>query len=117
MLRQEVQYSEMFSSAGRTLKIPGPAGISAEENAMEQGKLKRVSIYDKPLTGFDNIALLVLWPMPMHGTGCLYSRRFFTERVSIGIKWLCCSSFIVGFSCFMTGGIVRRTGLKGLSRI
>jgi len=70
--------------------------VSAEAAAHEQRKLKRASVIAKSLTAFMTVALLVLWPMPLYGTGYVFSRRFFTGWVSVGILWLFCSAFCVG---------------------
>lgn len=42
------------------------------------------------------IALLVLWPMPMYGSGYIFSKKFCTGWVVVGILWLFLSSFCVG---------------------
>ena len=76
--------------------IPGAAGQTREEAAEEQTKLQRASLIAKSLTGFMTIALLVLWPMPLYGTGYVFSKKFFTGWVSVGILWLFFSSFCVG---------------------
>lgn len=76
--------------------IPGAIGATPEETAAEQKKLSRASMIAKSLTGFMTIAMLVLWPMPMYGTGYVFSKKFFTGWVSVGILWLFCSAFMVG---------------------
>lgn len=43
------------------------------------------------------ICFLVIWPMPMYGTSYIFSRKFFTGWVVVGIIWIFCSGFIVCF--------------------
>jgi len=67
-------------------------GQSPEEVEKEQAKLTRASLIAKTLTGIMTIALLVLWPMPMYGSGYVFSKPFFTGWVVIGILWIFCSA-------------------------
>lgn len=39
--------------------------------------------------------MLVLWPMPLYGSGYIFSKRFFTGWVSVGIIWIFCSFIAV----------------------
>lgn len=41
------------------------------------------------------LAFLVLWPMPLYGTGYIFSKNFFTGWVVVGIIWIFCSTFAV----------------------
>lgn len=52
------------------------------------------------------LAFLVLWPMPMYGSGYIFSKPFFTGWVTIGIIWIFCSFFAVGLFPLFEG---RRT--------
>jgi hypothetical protein len=76
--------------------IPGEANISAEQEAIEQQKLLRASKIAKTMTVILTFALLVLWPMPMYGTGYIFSKKFFTGWVVVGIIWLIGSLLCVG---------------------
>jgi hypothetical protein len=76
--------------------IPGEANISAEQEAIEQAKLLRASKIAKTFTVFLAVAFLVLWPMPMYGTGYIFSKKFFTGWVVVGIIWLIGSLCCVG---------------------
>ena len=96
--------------------IPGGNGMSAAELEMEQTKLRRASIIAKSLTGFMTIALLILWPMPMYGSGYVFSRKFFTGWVSVGILWLFCSSFCVGLFPLWEGRHSMAGTFKGIVR-
>lgn len=42
------------------------------------------------------VAFLVLWPMPMYGSGYIFSKQFFTGWVTIAIIWIFCSLGAVG---------------------
>lgn len=54
---------------------------TAEQEAVEQKKLKKAAIIARSLTAFMTVALLVLWPMPMYGSGYVFSKKFFTGRL------------------------------------
>ncbi|RVX66629.1 hypothetical protein B0A52_09380 [Exophiala mesophila] len=69
---------------------------SAEQEAAEQTKLRKSAIIARSLTGVMTLVLLVLWPMPLYGTGYIFSKKFFTGWVVVGILWLFFSSFCVG---------------------
>ncbi|KAL9600802.1 MAG: hypothetical protein Q9219_002940 [cf. Caloplaca sp. 3 TL-2023] len=76
--------------------IPGSTDVSEAELLAEKTKLKRASLIAKTMTAVMTLALLVLWPMPMYGSGYVFSKKFFTGWVSVGIIWLFCSTFCVG---------------------
>jgi hypothetical protein len=54
--------------------------VNAEQDAAEQKKLKKAAIIARSLTGFMTIAMLILWPMPMYGSGYIFSKKFFTGK-------------------------------------
>ncbi|EXJ90104.1 hypothetical protein A1O3_03173 [Capronia epimyces CBS 606.96] len=76
--------------------VPTTTSRSTEEESAEQAKLKKAAIISRSLTGFMTIAMLVLWPMPMYGSGYIFSKKFFTGWVVVGILWLFFSTFCVG---------------------
>jgi len=43
-----------------------------------------------------SLATLILWPMPMFGTGYIFSKKFFTGWVVCCFLWLFCSAICVG---------------------
>ena len=96
--------------------IPGAVGISPEENAKEQAQLARASVIAKSLTAIMTLALLVLWPMPMYGTGYVFSRKFFTGWVTVGIVWLFCSAICVGLYPLWEGRKGMAFTFKGIMR-
>ena len=95
---------------------------SADQTAKEQKQLDRAAKIARALTVFLTVALLVLWPMPMFGSGYVFSKPFFTGWVSVGILWLFCSTACVGVWPLIEGrhsmartfrGIVRDLSGKG----
>lgn len=97
-------------------QIPGVIGLSGAESELEQKKLKRASLIAKSMTGVLTIALLILWPMPMYGSGYIFSKKFFTGWVSVGILWLFCSSFAVGLFPLWEGRHSMASTFKGIIR-
>lgn len=90
--------------------IPGASSVSASQLATEQTQLARSSVIAKTLTAVMTLVLLILWPMPLYGTGYVFSKRFFTGWVSVGIFWLGCSALTVGVYPLWEGwGSVRHT--------
>ncbi len=81
------------SPSPATYPLPEP---STPSSTTEQSKLARASTIAKTLTASMTLALLVLWPMPLYGSGYVFSKRFFTGWVVVGILWLFFSAFCVG---------------------
>ncbi|KAA8575061.1 hypothetical protein MFRU_002g03230 [Monilinia fructicola] len=76
--------------------VPGESRASAAEEALEQTKLLRASKTAKGMTIILTLSLLILWPMPMYGSGYIFSEKFFTGWVVVGIIWLIGSTLTVG---------------------
>ncbi|CAN8100734.1 unnamed protein product [Discula destructiva] len=76
--------------------IPGGHVDTADVFEAEQKKLLRAGKISKTMTVVLTLAFLVLWPMPMYGTGYIFSKQFFTGWVVVGIIWIFCSLFAVG---------------------
>lgn len=76
--------------------IPGERRHSVVEEQEEQAKLLKASKIARWMTVFMTLALLVLWPMPMYGSGYIFSKKFFTGWVVVGILWMFCSAGAVG---------------------
>lgn len=68
----------------------------AEADEAEQSKLKRAAIIARTTTVIMTLILLVLWPMPLYGSGYIFSKPFFTGWVTVGILWLFGSTACVG---------------------
>ncbi|KAL8703482.1 MAG: hypothetical protein Q9201_003325 [Fulgogasparrea decipioides] len=96
--------------------IPGANDVSQAELLAEKDKLKRASIIAKTMTAVLTLALLVLWPMPMYGSGYVFSKKFFTGWVSVGILWLFCSTFCVGLYPLWEGRHSMAHTFKGIMR-
>ncbi|CAF3494771.1 unnamed protein product [Fusarium graminearum] len=62
----------------------------------DMAKLNKASKIAKTMTVCMTVALLILWPMPMYGSGYVFSKPFFTGWVTVGIIWLFGSSIAVG---------------------
>jgi urea-proton symporter len=99
--------------------IRSQGGVTAEAllDEAEQKHLRKSAIIARSMTVFMTVAFLVLWPMPLYGTGYVFSKGFFTGAFSIpfpcfppkpqsykyepgwvvvGIMWLFFSAFCVG---------------------
>lgn len=89
--------SDLAAAAHMDLElVPGASSRSDHENEMEQRQLARSAKIARSLTIFLTLALLILWPMPMYGSGYIFSKKFFTGWVAVGILWLFCSAACVG---------------------
>jgi len=93
--------------------VPGENRTATDEEA-EQAKLYKASRIARWMTVFMTLALLVLWPMPMYGSGYIFSKKFFTGWVSVGILWMFFSSFCVGLYPLWEG---RATSIRTFKRI
>jgi urea-proton symporter len=91
---RKVDDSELAAEAHVDLElIPGEssrAGVMTED---EELKLNKAAFYARVITVVMTLCLLVFWPMPMYGTSYVFSKRFFTGWVVVGIIWLFCSAF------------------------
>jgi hypothetical protein len=71
--------SDLAAAAHIDLELtPGATSRSEEAEAAEQAKLKKAAVIARSLTVFMTLALLVVWPMPMYGSGYIFSKKFFT---------------------------------------
>ncbi|KAL2121675.1 hypothetical protein VTJ04DRAFT_2130 [Mycothermus thermophilus] len=87
---------DLAEEAGLDLEdIPGGRETSdqTEENLK---KLEKASKISKTVTVIMTLCFLVLWPMPLYGTGYIFSKKFFTGWVTVGIIWIFGSFFGVG---------------------
>ncbi|KAF2713524.1 urea active transporter [Pleomassaria siparia CBS 279.74] len=76
--------------------VPGERSNSVIAEEEEQAKLLKASKIARYMTVFMTLVLLILWPMPMYGSGYVFSKKFFTGWVVVGILWMFCSAFCVG---------------------
>ncbi|KAF2401751.1 urea active transporter [Trichodelitschia bisporula] len=92
--------------------IPGGHVENANEEAQEQALLARAAKISRWLTVFLTLALLVLWPMPMYGSKYVFSKKFFTGWIVVGILWMFCSAMTVGVYPLIEGRhTMKRTAL------
>lgn len=70
--------SEIIRRASVSVEADIPEVAPVADDSVEQAKLKKAAIISRSLTAFMTIALLVLWPMPMYGSGYVFSKKFFT---------------------------------------
>ena len=93
-----------------------PAVLTPEQEAEEQTKLLRASKIAKMTTAAMTLVLLVLWPMPLYGTGYIFSQKFFSGWVIVGIIWLLCSSVAVGLYPLWEGRASMARNFGGMLR-
>ncbi|KAL0937256.1 urea active transporter [Colletotrichum truncatum] len=88
---------DLANDAGLDLEeVQGGHQETQAEFEREQAMLSRAFKISVSMTAFMTIAMLVLWPMPMYGSGYVFSKPFFTGWVAVGILWIFCSFFAVG---------------------
>lgn len=92
---RKVDDSDVAADAHVDLElIPGENTNFAQDMTEEETcKLNRAAFYARTLTVIMTLCLLILWPMPMYGTGYVFSKKFFTGWVVVGIIWLFCTAF------------------------
>lgn len=91
---RRVDDSEVAADAHVDIElVPGEHGPIDTENEEEIRKLNKAALYSRTLTVFMAFAMLILWPIPMYGTSYVFSKKFFTGWVVVGILWLFCTLF------------------------
>ena len=109
--------SDLADAANVDLElVPGAVGLTAAENAAEQKSLARSSLIAKSMTAVLTLCLLILWPMPMYGSGYVFSKKFFTGWVVVGILWLFCSAGAVGVYPLWEGRASMAHTFRGIVR-
>ncbi|OJJ75066.1 hypothetical protein ASPBRDRAFT_119717 [Aspergillus brasiliensis CBS 101740] len=74
--------------------IPGEINNqSAAQEEEETRKLNRAALYSRTLTIAMVLCFLILWPIPMYGSSYVFSKKFFTGWVVVGLIWLFCTTF------------------------
>ncbi|KAK9455741.1 hypothetical protein V1511DRAFT_487676 [Dipodascopsis uninucleata] len=99
-----------------------PAEINNGESAEAQrsathddyATLLRASRIARGLTVFMTLALLVLWPMPMYGSGYIFSKKFFSGWVVVGVIWIFLALLIVGIYPLIEGRHALLHTFKGI---
>lgn len=95
-------------------QVPGGQDRSLVEKTAEQAQLAKSAKVARISTVVLTLALLVLWPMPLYGTGYIFSKQFFRGWVIVAILWLACSGFCVGLFPLWEG---RKTSARTLKFI
>jgi SSS family transporter len=91
-----------------TIDRDTPEALAAEQQ--EQKHLLRAAKIARTLTLVLVLCLLILWPMPMYGSGYIFSKKFFTGWVVVGIMWLMITFCCVGIYPVVEGwGTLTRT--------
>ncbi|RVX71577.1 hypothetical protein B0A52_03761 [Exophiala mesophila] len=70
--------------------------VDYTNDAKEQAHLNRAAKIARIMTVLMTFAFLVLWPMPLYGTGYVFSRSFFTGWIVVGFIWIFCTTICVG---------------------
>jgi urea-proton symporter len=94
MRRSSVDPERRSSFAVHQQRVKAAAEEAASD--AEQVHLAKSAKIARTITVFMALALLIIWPMPMYGSGYIFSEKFFTGWVVVGILWLFCSIFAVG---------------------
>ncbi|KAJ5086019.1 hypothetical protein N7532_010790 [Penicillium argentinense] len=92
---RKVDDSEVAAEAHVDLElVPGEGNpTSSAQTEEEERKLNRAALYSRTLTVFLAFSFLILWPIPMYGTSYVFSKKFFTGWVVVGLIWLFCTLF------------------------
>lgn len=69
--------------------------VKAEEYAEESQRLKKAFWKAACICIFLALSLIILWPMPMYGSGYIFSKKFFTGWIVVLFIWTFITSFIV----------------------
>ena len=75
----------------------GAALQPTASQAQERSQLDRASKTARILCVILALCFIILWPMPLFGTGYIFDKSFFTGWIVVGIIWLFFSTGIVVF--------------------
>lgn len=101
--RSSVDPERRKSSVAIQHRLAIKAAAADAESDAEQAKLKKSAVIARSITVFMALALIILWPLPMYGTAYIFSEKFFTGWVVVGILWLFCSTAAVGIFPLVQG--------------
>ncbi|CAG8004013.1 unnamed protein product [Penicillium salamii] len=91
---RKVDDSEVAAAAHVDIElVPGEASNNQDEDEEETRQLNRSALYARTLTIFMAFSFLILWPIPMYGSSYVFSQKFFTGWVVVGILWLFITTF------------------------
>ncbi|KAL2868815.1 sodium:solute symporter family protein [Aspergillus lucknowensis] len=90
---RKVDDSDVAAAAHVDLElVPGENTTQAQEQE-EIRKLDKAALISRVLTIGMVVCFLLLWPIPMYGSGYVFSKQFFTGWVVVGIIWLFGTAF------------------------
>ncbi|KAI0483284.1 Sodium:solute symporter family-domain-containing protein [Xylariaceae sp. FL0804] len=102
---------DMEAAGGATAATASEENENANENENDDlAQLNRASRIAKALTVVVALALVALWPLPLYGSGYVFSRRFFAGWVVVGIVW-------IGLSALAVGVFPLWQGRRGIARV
>jgi len=87
---------DIADSEGIALELIPGEGATAATAEEEAAKLNRAARISRIMTVLMTLCMLVLWPMPLYGSEYIFSKKFFTGWVTVGIMWLFFSAVCVG---------------------
>ncbi|KAL5339111.1 Sodium:solute symporter family-domain-containing protein [Aspergillus crustosus] len=91
---RKVDDSDVAAAAHVDLElVPGEHRTTSQEEEEEIKKLNKAAFMSRTLTVGMVICFLLLWPIPMYGSGYVFSKKFFTGWVVVGIIWLFGTAF------------------------
>jgi SSS family transporter len=96
--------------------IPGASTANSspsqqQEEEEEIRKLNKAAFISRCLTIGMVICFLILWPIPMYGSGYVFSKKFFTGWVVVGIIWLFGTAFgVILFPLWEGRSSIKRVG-------
>ncbi|KAI9903636.1 hypothetical protein N3K66_000165 [Trichothecium roseum] len=90
--RDMLEASGLDEEAQRQVTVP-PQAASSEDEQRKLDKAFKVAYTTSIMLA---LAFLVVWPMPMYATGYIFSKKFFTGWVVVGIIWIFLSFGAVG---------------------
>lgn len=91
---RKVDDSDVAADAHVDLElVPGETTQSDTQVEEENRKLNKAAFYARTLTVVMTLCYLILWPMPMYGSSYVFSKKFFTGWIVVGIIWLFGTAF------------------------
>ena len=114
---RKVDDSDVAAAAHVDLElIPGASNTNSSPSQQQQEeeeirKLNKAAFISRCLTVGMVICFLILWPIPMYGSGYVFSKKFFTGWVVVGIIWLFGTAFgVILFPLWEGRSSIKRVG-------
>ncbi|KAL3463359.1 Sodium:solute symporter family-domain-containing protein [Aspergillus heterothallicus] len=90
---RKVDDSDVAAAAHVDLELVPGENTNAAAEEEEIRKLNKAAFLSRTLTIGMVICFLLLWPIPMYGSSYVFSKKFFTGWVVVGIIWLFGTAF------------------------